>query len=57
VAGLLGVRLEKVGHYRLGDPMEPLCAEKIGDAWRPASLAALLAIGISLAVLGAAHGL
>jgi adenosylcobinamide-phosphate synthase len=57
VAGLLGVRLEKVGHYRLGDPMEPLCAEKIGAAWRPASLAALLAIGISLAVLGAAHGL
>ena len=56
VAGLLGVQLEKVGHYRLGEPMEPLCAEKIGAAWRLASLAAFLAIGISLAVLGAVHG-
>src|SRR3990172_2319401 len=34
VAGLLGVQLEKVGHYRLGDAVEPLCAEKIAAAWR-----------------------
>jgi adenosylcobinamide-phosphate synthase len=57
MAGLLGVELEKVGHYRLGDPVEPLCAEKISAAWRVVSLAAFLAVGLSLAALGAAHGL
>jgi adenosylcobinamide-phosphate synthase len=57
VAGLLGVQLEKVGRYRLGDPVEPLGAEKIAAAWRLASLAAFLAVGISVAVLGVVHGL
>jgi len=57
MAGLLGVELEKVGHYRLGDPVEPLAPEKIGAAWRLVMVGALLAAGLSLAVLGAAHGL
>jgi adenosylcobinamide-phosphate synthase len=57
MAGLLGVELEKVGHYRLGDPLEPLVPEKIGTAWRLVMLGAILAAGLSLAILGAAHGL
>ncbi len=57
LAGLLGVELEKVGHYRLGDPVEALGADKIRAAWRVVALAAFLAVGLSLAVLGAAHGL
>ena len=57
LAGLLGVELEKVGHYRLGDPVEALGADTISAAWRVVALAAYLAIGLSVAVLGAAHGL
>jgi adenosylcobinamide-phosphate synthase len=57
LAGLLGVELEKVGHYRLGDPLEALGADTINAAWRVVALAAFLAIGLSVAVLGVAHGL
>jgi adenosylcobinamide-phosphate synthase len=32
MAGALGVRLEKVGHYRLGDPSRPVEADDIGRA-------------------------
>ncbi len=57
MAGLLGIELEKAGHYRLGDPVEPLVPEKIGVAWRLVLVAALLACGLCLAILGAVHGL
>jgi adenosylcobinamide-phosphate synthase len=33
-AGALGIQLEKVGHYRLGEPVEPLDARQIGRAMR-----------------------
>ncbi|HEY6003571.1 MAG TPA: adenosylcobinamide-phosphate synthase CbiB [Anaeromyxobacter sp.] len=57
LAGLLGVELEKVGHYRLGDPVRPLGPEQIGAAWRIVSLAAVLAVSVSVAVLGALDAL
>jgi adenosylcobinamide-phosphate synthase len=57
LAGLLGVELEKVGHYRLGDPVEAVGPDQIGSAWRIVSLAAFLAVGLSLAILGAVHGI
>ncbi len=57
MAGLLGVELEKVGHYRLGDRVEPLGAERIRAAWRIVSIAAVLAVGLSLVALGVVHGL
>ncbi len=34
MAGLLGVALEKPGHYRLGDDEQPLRTETIAVAWR-----------------------
>jgi adenosylcobinamide-phosphate synthase len=34
MAGALGVRLEKVGHYRLGDPLRPLEASDVERAAR-----------------------
>jgi adenosylcobinamide-phosphate synthase len=39
MAGLLGVRLEKAGDYRLGDAHEPLTPGHIGVAWRIVQLA------------------
>lgn len=51
MAGLLGVRLEKAGHYRLGDPHQPLEPMHIATAWRIVRLAggaaALLAAAAS----------
>jgi adenosylcobinamide-phosphate synthase len=40
MAGLLGVRLEKVGHYSLGEATRPLAGEDITRAWRIVSSAA-----------------
>jgi adenosylcobinamide-phosphate synthase len=34
MAGLLGIRLEKLGHYRLGDATRPIEATDITRAWR-----------------------
>jgi adenosylcobinamide-phosphate synthase len=51
MAGLLGVALEKVGHYRLGDPTHPLSARTIRAAWRIA-LAAMLMASVAAAGLG-----
>jgi adenosylcobinamide-phosphate synthase len=52
MAGLLGVELEKPGHYKLGDAEEALAVKKIDQAWRLvlgaaalASVAALLGVG------------
>lgn len=39
MAGLLGVRLEKAGHYRLGDAHQPLEPTHIATAWRIVRLA------------------
>jgi adenosylcobinamide-phosphate synthase len=47
MAGLLGVRLAKEGHYALGDARRPLTTERITRAWRIASGACLLAVGIA----------
>jgi adenosylcobinamide-phosphate synthase len=53
MAGLLDVQLEKVGHYRLGDPGAALGTQTIDRAWRVASLAALvLAACVSLVAGG-----
>lgn len=49
MAGLLGVRLEKRGHYALGDPREPLSPAKIGDAWRIVQLSFALGSLLTLA--------
>lgn len=53
MAGLLGVELEKPGHYRLGDPESPLVASHIDDAWRAAQIAAALAAALLVALIGA----
>jgi adenosylcobinamide-phosphate synthase len=59
MAGLLGVQLEKVGHYRLGDPLRPVGPGTIALAWRIAGLAAILGAVLcgALAALGGARGL
>jgi adenosylcobinamide-phosphate synthase len=49
MAGLLGVRLEKRGHYALGDAREPLSPAKIGDAWRIVQLSFALGSLLTLA--------
>jgi adenosylcobinamide-phosphate synthase len=53
MAGILGVELEKAGHYRLGDPIEPLGPGKIDDAWSAVRLAAALAVVVTSALMGA----
>jgi adenosylcobinamide-phosphate synthase len=52
MAGLLGVELVKAGHYRLGDPIEPLTASKIAEARRVLAIAAGLAVVVASAWLG-----
>lgn len=52
MAGLLGVRLEKAGHYRLGDADQALTPRHIGSAWRIVQLAG--GVGVALAVSGLA---
>lgn len=60
MAGLLGIELEKVGHYRLGEPLRPVGAETIAAAWRIAALAALgaaaVAVALAVAVAGGSRG-
>ncbi len=48
MAGALGVALEKVGHYRLGDATRPLEAADITKALQ--SMALVSALGFFLAV-------
>jgi adenosylcobinamide-phosphate synthase len=50
MAGLLGVELEKQGHYRLGDRIEPLGTEKIDAAWRLVVVATGLAVAATIAL-------
>jgi adenosylcobinamide-phosphate synthase len=56
MAGLLGVRLEKAGHYALGDARRPLTSGDITRAWRIASIASMGAVGIAVLVAGVLHG-
>lgn len=49
MAGLLGVRLEKAGHYGLGDAREALAQEKIAESWRVVRLAFALTALLALA--------
>jgi adenosylcobinamide-phosphate synthase len=51
-AGALGVRLEKPGHYRLGDNHHPLAPETIGGAVRLVRVASLLWLLMAVSVLG-----
>lgn len=55
MAGLLGVRLAKPGHYALGDPLHPLAPARIADAWRIVRLAGALHVLVVAACLGARH--
>jgi len=53
-AGLLRVQLEKAGHYRLGDPDDPLRPHHIGTAWQIVQLAGLVGAGLVVSGLVAA---
>ncbi len=56
MAGLLGVELEKVGHYRLGDPLRSVGPETVEVAWRIALAAMLAAVAVAAAVAAAMGG-
>jgi adenosylcobinamide-phosphate synthase len=59
MAGLLGIRLEKSGHYRLGDATRPIEACDITRAWRIVSGAAHASAALtalSLVTLTGSHG-
>jgi adenosylcobinamide-phosphate synthase len=53
MAGLLGVELEKRGHYRLGDRVNALSPDTIDAAWRAVRASAVLAAALCLLVIGA----
>lgn len=55
MAGLLRVRLEKQGHYCLGDPINELDCPSIGAAWDVIRLAAAIAAALVAVVIGARH--
>lgn len=48
MSGLLGVELEKPGHYRLGDAKRPLTRARIDEALSVAATAALIVLGVLL---------
>lgn len=52
MAGLLGLRLEKQGHYALGEPRRAIEPEDITRAWRLVSIAALGSVLGTAALLG-----
>jgi len=53
-AGLLGVRLEKPGHYHAGEPERPLTPEIIGEAialvWQSGAVALALSAGLAVSL-------
>ena len=55
MAGILGVELEKEGHYTLGDPIEPTGVGKIDEAWYVVRVAAALAVAAYAVLLGARY--
>lgn len=52
MAGILGVELEKPGHYRLGDPINGLATQTIDAAWRTVRVSACLATALFALVIG-----
>ena len=52
MAGLLRVQLAKTGHYALGEPIEPLAAGKIAEAWRVVRVAGALHVVLVAVLLG-----
>jgi adenosylcobinamide-phosphate synthase len=57
MAGLLGLALDKPGHYCLGDRLRPADVGAIDQAWLVVALAAGLATFAVEVALGLAHGL
>ena len=55
MAGVLGTRLEKPGHYRLGDELRDPDPDDIGAAANIAELTAVLALIAALVLLAARH--
>lgn len=55
MAGLLNVRLEKAGHYQLGDAGEALTPSQIGSAWSIVQLAGAVAALLALSALAVAR--
>ncbi len=53
MAAVLRVRLTKIGHYALGDPLEPLSPSKISDACRIARRAGWAAVALVVMIRGA----
>jgi adenosylcobinamide-phosphate synthase len=53
MAGLLGVRLEKRGHYALGEAARPLASADITRAWTIAWIASLAAAAVAAALAAA----
>jgi adenosylcobinamide-phosphate synthase len=51
MAGLLGIKLEKVGHYALGDATRPIEGSDITRAWRIVSGAAHASVALTAACL------
>jgi adenosylcobinamide-phosphate synthase len=56
MAGLLGVRLEKAGHYELGDALRPLDADRIDEAWRIVLVSCGLSAVFALALMEVSGG-
>jgi len=55
MAGLLGVTLEKPGHYRLGDGPAAVAPSDIDRAWRIVAVAAALAAVVAVIAAAARH--
>jgi adenosylcobinamide-phosphate synthase len=55
MAGLLGVTLEKPGHYRLGDGAAAVAPADIDRAWRIVAVAAALAALVAVVAAAARH--
>lgn len=56
MAGLLATRLEKPGHYRLGEEFPEPKPDDIGVSIRIAELTGILGLVVTLALLAARHG-
>ena len=52
MAGALGIQLEKVGHYQLGEADRPMATEMIDDSVRLVSIAALIWISVCVVAGG-----
>ena len=55
MAGLLGTRLEKPGHYSLGEDLREPEAQDVGRAVRIAECAAVLSLIVAMGLLAARH--